>query len=128
VEKLTSVKNLSKRRTKVIEEYFVTTEPESAPVHPGAILREDVIPEMHISVSEFARKIGVSRQMLHRILAETHSITPEMALRIGKFLGNGPELWLRMQQCHDLWRANRNLQDVLASIPVFHPEGRHTSA
>lgn len=46
------------------------------PTHPGEILREDVLPELGISVSEFARRIGVSRQILHRILARTHGVTP----------------------------------------------------
>lgn len=104
------------------KEYFVTQEPQMKPVHPGAVLREDVIPEIKISVSEFARRIGVSRQMLHRILAETHGITPEMALRLGRFLGNGPELWLRMQQRYDLWQVSQNLQDILMNIHVFHSD------
>ena len=61
-------------------EYLVKHGPKRRPTHPGAILREDVLPGMTISVSEFARGLGVSRQVLHRILAETHGITPEMAL------------------------------------------------
>jgi hypothetical protein len=51
-------------------------------VHPGAIPKEDVVPEMKISVSEFVRRIGVSRQILHRILAETSGITPEDSLQM----------------------------------------------
>lgn len=97
-------------------EYFVRTTPKRRPTHPGAILREDVLPAMRISVSEFARRIGVSRQVLHRILAESHGITPEMALRIGEFLGNGPELWLRMQQDYDLWQARGALKPTLDRI------------
>jgi len=67
--------------------------PAIDPVHPGAILREDVIPSLRISITAAAMK--VSRQMLHAILAEKASITPEMAIRIGKFCGNGPDSgWL----------------------------------
>ena len=58
-------------------------------------------PALGLSVSEVAHRIGVSRQQLHRILACTHPITTDMALRIGKFAGNGPGLWLRMQQSYD---------------------------
>ncbi|MHB8621903.1 MAG: HigA family addiction module antitoxin [Sulfuricaulis sp.] len=97
-------------------EYFVRTAPKRRPTHPGAILREDVLPTMRISVSEFARRISVSRQVLHRILAESHGITPEMALRIGEFLGNGPELWLRLQQDYDLWQARGALKPTLDRI------------
>ncbi len=86
------------------------------PVHPGEILREDVFPALELSVSEAARRLGVSRQQLHRILACTHPITVEMALRIGRLVGNGPGLWLRMQQNHDLWRMEQGLRSELEEI------------
>lgn len=89
-----------------------------APTHPGAILREDVLPALGMPVSAAAKALGVSRQQLHRILAETAPITPEMALRVGKFCGNGPELWLRMQVSHDLWRARQEMASTLDSIPT----------
>jgi addiction module HigA family antidote len=101
-------------------EYFVDHHPQRPPVHPGELLRDDVLPTMGISVSEFARRIRVSRQLLHRILNETHGITPEMALRIGKFVGNGPDLWIRMQQAHDLWQVEQTLREELATIEQFH--------
>lgn len=86
------------------------------PIHPGEILREDVLPALGLSVSEAARRIGVSRQQLHRILACTHPITVEMALRIGRLVGNGPDLWLRMQQNHDLRRTEQGLKGELEKI------------
>ncbi len=99
-------------------EYLVTREPRMPPVHPGEILREDVLPALELSVSEAARQLGVSRQTLHRIMAGTHAITPEMAVRLGKFCGNGPRLWLAMQQAYDLWHAERRLRDQLERIPT----------
>ncbi len=86
------------------------------PVHPGEILREDVLPTLGLSVSEAALCIGVSRQQLHRILACTHPITTDMALRIGKFAGNGPNLWLRMQQSYDLWFAEHRMKKEIDRI------------
>ncbi len=88
------------------------------PTHPGAILREDVLPALGLSVSEASRQLGVTRQTLHRIMAEKASVTAEMAVRLGRFCGNGPGLWLRMQQAYDLWRAERELGDELEKIPV----------
>lgn len=88
------------------------------PVHPGEILRHDVLPAIGLSVSEAARQLGISRQQLHRVLACTHPITTEMALRIGKFAGNGPGLWLRLQQNYDLWHAEKRLQPELDKIEV----------
>ena len=87
------------------------------PTHPGAILREDVFPALdNMSISEAAKRMKVSRQMLHKILAEKAPITPDMAVRIGKFCGNGPAIWLRMQQAVDRWEAERALAPVVKQI------------
>lgn len=87
------------------------------PTHPGEILREDVLPELRLSVAEAARHLRVSRQRLHRLLAGSAPVTAEMALRLGRFCGNGPDLWLRMQQAHDLWHARERLGAELEAIP-----------
>lgn len=105
------------------KEYPVSRRPQRPPVHPGEILKEDVLPALDLSVSEAARQLRISRQTLHRILKGTHAITPEMAVRLGKFCGNGPGLWLRMQQSYDLWKANEKLADELAQIPQHHALG-----
>ena len=99
-----------------MKEYAVQRPLRRPPIHPGEVLREDVLPALGLSVSEAARRLGVSRQQLHRILACTHPITPEMALRIGRLAGNGPGLWLRMQQAYDLWHAELRLHEELARI------------
>ena len=91
---------------------------ERRPSHPGAVLREDILPALGLSVTEAAGQLGVTRQALHRIMAEKVSVTPEMAARLGRFCGNGPGLWLRMQLACDLWRAERELRAELEQIPV----------
>ena len=109
-------------------EYFVRRPLKRPPTHPGEILREDVLPSLGISVSEAARRLGISRQQLHRILACTHPITPKMALRIGKFAGNGPGLWLRMQQNYDLWHAEQQMKEELSKIePVVASANKVTN-
>ena len=97
-------------------EYTVKRPLKRPPVHPGEILREDVLPSLGLTVSEAARRLGVSRQQLHRIPACTHPVTTEMALKIGKLAGNGPGLWLRLQQAYDLWYTEQRLKDELARI------------
>ena len=92
-------------------------DPNREPTHPGALLREDVLPAIGEPVMAVAKKLGVTRQHLHRVLAEKAPVTP-MALRLGKFCGNGPGLWLRMQQAYDLWHAERALRKVVAKIPT----------
>jgi addiction module HigA family antidote len=102
-------------------EYSVKRPLKRPPVHPGEILREDVLPAMGLSVSEAARRMGISRQQLHRVLACTHPVTTEMALRIGKFAGNGPGLWLRMQQAYDLWHTEQRMERELSKIQPAAP-------
>jgi antitoxin HigA-1 len=100
------------------KEYQVRRPVQSPPVHPGEILREDVLPALRLSVTEAARQLRVARQTLHRILAGKAAVTPEMAVRLGKFCGNGPGLWLRLQQTYDLWHAERLLAADLERIPT----------
>lgn len=90
---------------------------EREPTHPGEILREDVLPALGISVSEAARQLRVSRQALHRVLAGRSAVSAEMAVRLGRFCGNGPDLWLRMQATHDLWHAHQRLAREIERIP-----------
>jgi antitoxin HigA-1 len=106
-----------------MKEYSIKRPLGRLPIHPGEILREDVLPALGLSVSEAARRLGISRQQFHRILAETHPITTEMALRIGKFAGNGPVLWLRLQQAYDLWHAERQMKNELSKIEPVAPVG-----
>jgi antitoxin HigA-1 len=88
-------------------------------VHPGEILREDVVPALGKSKSEIARLLGVSRQTLYDILKEKQPITPAMALRIGKLCGNGPDLWIDLQRAYDLEAAERELADEIKKIPTL---------
>jgi len=79
------------------------------PPHPGSILREDILPELNLSVTEAAKQLGVSRVALSRLINEKSAISPEMALKIENWLGveNGgrAELWAGMQLDYDMWNA-----------------------
>jgi addiction module HigA family antidote len=99
-------------------ERTIRRDPDRPPTHPGAILREDVLPAIGEPVMAVAKKLGVTRQHLHRVLAEKAPVSPEMAVRLGKFCGNGAALWLALQQAYDLWHAERALKKVVAKIPT----------
>ncbi|MFL6856322.1 MAG: HigA family addiction module antitoxin [Allosphingosinicella sp.] len=86
------------------------------PVHPGEILREDVLPALGVTKTRFAALLHVSRQTLYDILGEKQPVTPRMALRLGRLLGNGPEIWVRMQGAYDLAVAARDLGPELEQI------------
>lgn len=98
---------------------MLTRTPDTAPTHPGALLREDVLPATGKSKSEVARLLGISRQHLHDMLAERKPVSPEMAVRLGKLFGNGAGLWIRMQAAHDEWHAIRSVDvSQIPTLPV----------
>lgn len=78
------------------------------PTHPGAILREDVLPALAMTQTEFAQRLGVSRLSVSDLLHEKRAMTPEMAARVGKLLNTTPESWLRMQEAVDLWELQQH--------------------
>lgn len=88
------------------------------PTHPGEILREDVLPALELPKTRVARMLGISRETLYRLLREEQPVTQDLAARLGKFLGNGPGLWLRLQATYDAWHAER--LDMTA-VPTVAP-------
>lgn len=89
------------------------------PTHPGEVLREDVLPALGRPKTEIARALGVSRHTLYELLNERQPVTPQMALRLGKLCGNGPDLWLRMQGTYDLATTAQAIADELDRIPTL---------
>lgn len=83
--------------------------PNRCPSHPGALLREDILPALNMRKSAIAEAIGISRQHLYDILGERKPVSPEVAVRLGKAFGDGPEAWLRMQAAYDAWHAARDV-------------------
>jgi addiction module HigA family antidote len=92
------------------------------PAHPGAYIREINLPALRMTKSEFAAALGISRQMLHGILAERHPVTVEMAVKLGHVLGNGPDIWIAMQQAYDLWHAKRTVDT--SKLKVLAPKDK----
>ena len=87
------------------------------PIHPGEVLREDILPALGRPKTEIARLLGISRQTLYDIINEKQPITAAMALRIGKLCGDGPDIWLNLQKRYDLRIAARELGNALDAIP-----------
>lgn len=86
-------------------------------MHPGELLREDIIPALDRSKTEIATLLGISRQTLHDILTEKQPVTVVMAVRLGKLVGNGPVFWLNLQRAYDLERAEREVD--VSAIPTL---------
>lgn len=99
-------------------EYKAKRHPSIKPLHPGETLREDVIPALGKPKAEIARLLGISRQALYDILNEKAPVTAEMAVKLGKLCGNGPNLWINLQRAYDLWHAERRTD--VSKIPTLH--------
>jgi addiction module HigA family antidote len=86
-------------------------------MHPGELLREDILPALGRSKTEIAGLLGISRQTLHDIMTEKQPVTVAMAVRLGKLVGNGPVFWLNLQRAYDLERAEREVD--VSAIPTL---------
>lgn len=86
------------------------------PTHPGEMLREDFLPDYGLTVSSFAKALGVSRQTVNELLRERRSVSPDMALRLSRLFGNSPEYWLNAQRAVDLWEAARSIKTKIDRI------------
>jgi len=97
-------------------EYAAKRDPDRCPTHPGKVLAGalDAIGETKIRIAEH---LGISRQHLNDILAGRKPVTPNVAVRVGKLIGNGPGIWLRLQTAHDAWHAARAVD--LDRIPTL---------
>ena len=87
------------------------------PTHPGALLREDVIPATGRTKAEIAQLLGISRQHLYDVLRERKPVSPAVAVRLGKLFGDGAGVWIRMQAAYDTWNAER--QEDVSKIPTL---------
>ena len=99
-------------------DYIAKRDSNRCPLHPGALLREEVIPATGRTKVEIASLLGISRQHLYDILSEKKPVSPAVAVRLGKLFGNGPEIWSRMQAAHDTWHAQRVVDT--SAIPTIY--------
>jgi addiction module HigA family antidote len=90
-----------------------------APVHPGEVLREDVLKPLGISVNKLALSLGVPATRMTEIVNGRRAISPDTALRLARFLGTTPEFWLNMQTGYELELAKEKFSAVIER--TVHP-------
>lgn len=90
---------------------------DSAPLHPGEILRVDILPYLSMTPGELAVHLGLPRAVLDRLLAERTAITPDIAQRLGRALGQGAHYWLALQMQYDLWQVTQTELEDVRPIP-----------
>lgn len=102
------------------------------PPHPGETLREDVLPHLGLSVTDAAGDLGITRATLSRVLNGHAGISPEMALRLEKWLGpeNGAaaDAWLAQQAAYDLWQARKAVAPKIKKVKKCREVSEHAMA
>lgn len=95
----------------------------SDPQHPGEVLRDRILPALGLTVTQAASQLGVTRAALSRVLNGRAAISPEMALRLEKWLenvrGTRADLWIAEQASYDLWQARRKFKPKVKVINVM---------
>ena len=86
-------------------------------MHPGELIREDILPALGVSKTKMAASLGISRQTLYDILNERQPVTAEMAVRFGKLFGNGARFWINLQRTYDLEIAEQTVD--VSQIPTL---------
>jgi len=95
------------------------------PIHPGEIIREDILPATGLTVTAIAKALGVSRQMVHDIIGERRPLSALMCLKISRLFGSTPEMWMRLQAAYDLKKIQldtRAMQNVAKVLPAKRTE------
>lgn len=93
--------------------------PRDNPPHPGEYVLEDCIKPLDLTVTEAAEGLGVSRNMLSRLINGHNGVSPDMALRLSMAFGSTPEMWLRLQNRYDLAQSRRRTTTL--SVRRFYP-------
>lgn len=86
------------------------------PIHPGEILREQFLGPLELSAGALARAIGVPRTRVERVVKEEMGISVDTALRLARYFGTTPDVWLNLQRDYDIAAGERELGKELAAI------------
>ena len=83
------------------------------PTHPGAVIKEDVIKALELTVTDAAKDLGVTRKALSELINEKSSLSPDMAVRIARATKTSPESWMNMQLKLDLWESENKEFNII---------------
>lgn len=92
-------------------------------IHPGEHLADE-LQAMGMSANELARELGVPTNRLTQIIAGKRGISGDTALRLGKWFGTGPDIWMNLQKNYELRLAAQQIGDALTKIPEHHARAK----
>jgi antitoxin HigA-1 len=84
-------------------------------IHPGKFV-EEILEELEISQADFARALGVSKMRISHIVRGTRPVTADLALLLGKALGQTPDYWLNLQMDYDLKAAAARMRKQVRNV------------
>ena len=89
------------------------------PLHPGVIIKDILIDNTNLTISEAANRLGVTRTTLSRLLNQHAGVSPEMALRLSKLLNTSIDIWVNLQSQYDIWNvAHQPISGIDNIIPL----------
>ncbi|CAA6825335.1 MAG: Addiction module antidote protein, HigA family, partial [uncultured Sulfurovum sp.] len=89
------------------------------PTHPGEILKEEFLAPYEMTQSHLAKALGTSFRAINELVNEKRGITVEMSLKLSKYFGTTPQLWLNLQNQYDLYKVARKKKDVLDEVKAY---------
>ena len=89
------------------------------PTHPGEYVKEDILNEFGLSQGQLAKTLRVSRKTINELVNQKRGLSPDMALRLGKFTKTNPRTWMNLQTAWDLWEVSNS--KTAKSIENIHP-------
>lgn len=89
------------------------------PTHPGEYIAEDILNELEMSQSQLAKTLGVSRKTINELVNQKRGLSPDMALRLGKYTKTNPRTWMNLQTAWDLWEVSTS--EAAKSIAKIEP-------
>jgi len=104
----------------------MSTKYELPNIHPGEMLLEDFMKPMGITAYRLATDIGVPINRIDTIIHGKRSISPDTAIRLGRYFGMSAEFWLNAQAHYDLMEVRRSLDDKIENITPYKetPQGK----
>ncbi|MCZ6803696.1 MAG: HigA family addiction module antitoxin [Proteobacteria bacterium] len=82
------------------------------PSHPGALIRNVILPETGLTISELARRCGVARNTMSKVVNERGDVTEDVAIRLSRVLGSTARFWVGMQTNLNLWQLEHTNKRV----------------
>lgn len=89
------------------------------PTHPGEILSEEFLKPLDISQTQLADSIGVSFRSINELVNEKRNLSSEMAIKLSKYFGTSPELWINLQTQYDIYHVSKYISKQLEQIKPY---------